>query len=118
MLESFLRSPKAKSETLDYLGILRDGKCISFEAKSTTNKTSFPLSQIKPYQFDLHKEIRQYTKEVFYIIRFKTLNRFFIITSDEIDKFIEHNERKSIPISMLGSSIGKEMIDLDILKYI
>ena len=110
--------PKSRSEALDYLGILKDGRCISFEAKSTTNKTSFPLSQIKPYQFELHKEIRQYTKEVFYIIRFKTLGRYFLVTSDEIDSFIENNERKSIPISDFGTTIGIEMQDLDILKYL
>ena len=110
--------PKAKSEALDYLGILKDGRCISFEAKSTTNKTSFPLSQIKEYQFKLHKEIRQYTKEVFYIIRFKTLGRYFLVTSDEIDLFIENNDRKSIPIGEFGKSIGIEMEDLDILKYL
>ncbi|MGL5713507.1 MAG: Holliday junction resolvase RecU [Paraclostridium sp.] len=110
--------PKAKSEALDYLGILKDGRCISFEAKSTTNKTSFPLSQIKDYQFELHKEIRRYTKEVFYIIRFKELGRYFLVTSDEIDKFIEENERKSIPIGMFGDLVGKEMFDLDILKYL
>ena len=60
--------PKAKSEALDYLGILSTGECITFEAKSSNNKTSFPLSQIKEYQFELHKEIRNYTKKVFYII--------------------------------------------------
>ena len=110
--------PKAKSECLDYLGILKNGRCISFEAKSTTNKTSFPLSQIKDYQFELHKEIRKYTKEVFYIIRFKELGRYFLVTSDEIDKFIQENDRKSIPIGMFGVNIGKEMYDLDILKYL
>ena len=110
--------PKAKSECLDYLGILKNGRCISFEAKSTTNKTSFPLSQIKDYQFELHKEIRKYTKEVFYIIRFKELGRYFLVTSDEIDKFIQENDRKSIPIGMFGVTIGKEMYDLDILKYL
>ena len=110
--------PKAKSECLDYLGILKNGRCISFEAKSTTNKTSFPLSQIKDYQFELHKEIRKYTKEVFYIIRFKELERYFLVTSDEIDRFIQENDRKSIPIGMFGVTIGKEMYDLDILKYL
>ena len=54
--------PRAKSEALDYLGILSTGECVTFEAKSSNNKTSFPLSQIKEYQFELHKEIRNYTK--------------------------------------------------------
>lgn len=110
--------PKAKSQCLDYLGICKDGSCLSFEAKSTNNKTSFPLSQIKDYQFGLHKEIRMYAKKVFYIIRFKKLKRYFLVDSFEIDKFIEVNERKSIPINMFGNEIGIEMNDLDILKHI
>ena len=110
--------PRAKSEALDYLGILSTGECITFEAKSSNNKTSFPLSQIKEYQFELHKEIRNYTKKVFYIIRMKALGKFYLVTSDEIDEFMENSERKSIPVSMLGDSIGVEMQDLDILKYL
>ena len=110
--------PRAKSEALDYLGILSTGECVTFEAKSSNNKTSFPLSQIKEYQFELHKEIRNYTRLVFYIIRMKSLGRFFLVTSDEIDEFMNTSERKSIPVSMLGDSIGVEMQDLDILKYL
>ena len=41
-----------------------------------------------------------------------------IIALDEIDKFIQENDRKSIPIGMFGVTIGKEMYDLDILKYL
>ena len=36
--------PKKKSPCLDYIGILPNGKSIVFEAKTTANKTSFPLS--------------------------------------------------------------------------
>ena len=110
--------PRAKSEALDYLGILSTGECVTFEAKSSNNKTSFPLSQIKEYQFELHKEIRNYTKKVFYIIRMKALGKFYLVTSDEIDSFMLNNERKSIPASMLGKNIGVEMEDLDVLKYL
>ena len=110
--------PKAKSEALDYLGILSTGECITFEAKSSNNKTSFPLSQIKEYQFELHKDIRNYTKKVFYIIRMKALGKFYLVTSDEIDDFMKSSERKSIPASMLGVDIGIEMNDLDVLKYL
>ena len=48
----------------------------------------------------------------------KALGRFFLVTSDEIDDFMKTSERKSIPVSMLGDSIGVEMQDLDILKYL
>ena len=53
---------------------------------------------------------------IYVAIRFKTLGRYFLVTSDEIDSFIENNERKSIPISDFGTTIGIEMQDLDILK--
>ena len=46
----------------------------------------------------------------------KSLGKFYLVTSDEIDYFMENNERKSIPVSMLGVDIGVEMNDLDVLK--
>lgn len=55
---------------------------------------------------------------MFYIIRFKELGRYFLVTSDEIDNFIKNNDRKSIPIGDFGNKIGIEMFDLDILKYL
>ena len=122
--------PKAKSEALDYLGILKDGRCISFEAKSTTNKTSFPLSQIKPYQFELHKEIRQYTKEVFYIIRFKTLgfpaaitaiialihDVLFIIAIYGIIKFPINTTFVAVALTIIGYSINDTIIVYDRIR--
>ena len=44
---------------LDFVGTLKDGRTIFVEAKSTANKTSFPLSMIKPHQYDLALESRR-----------------------------------------------------------
>ena len=48
----------------------------------------------------------------------KSLGKFYLVTSDEIDEFMENSKRKSIPASMLGVDIGVEMDDLDVLKYL
>ena len=44
---------------------------ITLKAKTIANKTSFPLSNIKDYQYDLIKEISQYANNVFFIIEFR-----------------------------------------------
>ena len=60
--------PKKQSPCLDYIGILPNGKSIVFEAKTTKNTASFPLKNIKPYQFELIKEINYYVDCVFFIL--------------------------------------------------
>ena len=44
---------RQKSDCLDFLGLMPDGRGIVFEAKTTKNKTSFPLSNIQGYQYEL-----------------------------------------------------------------
>ena len=109
--------PKKKSPCLDYIGILPNGKSIVFEAKTTANKTSFPLSNIKDYQYDLIKEINHYVNCVFFIIEFRELNETYLVSGNAILDFKENNERKSIPYKEF-KNIGILMNDLDVLKYI
>jgi len=109
--------PKKQSPCLDYIGILPNGKAIVFEAKTTANKTSFPLSNIKDYQYDLIDEISQYVNNVFFIIEFRELNEVYLVEGQKIKEFKENNERKSIPYKEFNN-IGILMEDLDVLKYI
>ena len=109
--------PKKQSPCLDYIGILEDGKVIVFEAKTTANKTSFPLSNIKDYQFDLIDEINHYVDCVFFIIEFREYNEVYLVKGDTIKEFKENNTRKSIPYNEF-KKIGKLMNDLDVLKYL
>ena len=109
--------PKKQSPCLDYIGILPNGEAIVFEAKTTKNKTSFPLSNIKNYQYDLINEIQNYVNNVFFIIEFRELNEVYLVSGEEIEKFKENNERKSIPYKEF-KNIGILMNDLDVLKYI
>ena len=109
--------PKKQSPCLDYIGILPNGKSIVFEAKTTKNTSSFPLKNIKPYQFELIKEINHYVDCVFFIIEFRELNETYLVSGNAILDFKENNERKSIPYKEF-KNIGILMEDLDVLKYI
>ena len=109
--------PKKQSPCLDYIGILPNGKSIVFEAKTTKNTSSFPLKNIKPYQFELIKEINYYVDCVFFIIEFRELNETYLVSGNAILNFKENNTRKSIPYKEF-KNIGILMEDLDVLKYI
>ena len=109
--------PKKQSPCLDYIGILPNGKSIVFEAKTTKNTSSFPLKNIKPYQFELIKEINHYVDCVFFIIEFREMNETYLVSGNAILDFKENNTRKSIPYKEF-KNIGILMEDLDVLKYI
>lgn len=110
---------RQKSDCLDFLGLMPDGKGIVFEAKTTKNKTSFPLSNIQEYQYQLADELLGYVKSVFYIVEFRELNEIYLVHSNKIKEFINNNERKSIPISWFRKNENAILMeDLDILKYL
>ena len=110
---------RQKSDCLDFLGLMPDGKGIVFEAKTTKNKTSFPLSNIQEYQYKLADELLGYVQSVFYIVEFRELNEIYLVHSNKIKEFINNNERKSIPVSWFREKENATLMeDLDILKYL
>ena len=62
---------RQKSDCLDFLGLMPDGKGIVFEAKTTKNKTSFPLNNIQQYQYQLADELLRNVQSVFNIVEFR-----------------------------------------------
>ena len=110
---------RQKSDCLDFLGLMPNGKGIVFEAKTTKNKTSFPLSNIQEYQYKLADELLGYVQSVFYIVEFRELNEIYLVHSNKIKEFINNNERKSIPVSWFREKENATLMeDLDILKYL
>ena len=110
---------RQKSDCLDFLGLLPNGKGIVFEAKTTKNKTSFPLNNIQEYQYKLADELLEYVQSVFYIVEFRELNEIYLVHSSKIKEFINNNERKSIPINWFRDNDNATLMqDLDILKYL
>lgn len=117
---------KKKSESLDYAGVLKDGKFITFELKSyaafTKGKKSispFPLNNIAGYQYELAESLSAYTDKIFYIIqaRLENHNEHYMIHWKKVKEFKDNAGRKSIPYEQLGE-VGILIEDLDFLKYI
>lgn len=83
--------------TLDYNGVYK-GKYIEFDAKETTSKTSFPLSNIHPHQLKHISNVLDNQGIAFLIVRFSSLNEDYLIMGGDILDYINKMTRKSIPI--------------------
>ena len=83
--------------TTDYNGIYK-GKYIDFEAKETTSKTSFPLSNIHNHQIEHLKKVDEHSGIAFLIVRFTNLNVTYYLSFKDLQKFINNNKAKSIPL--------------------
>ncbi len=92
--EAFFKEPS----TTDYNGLYK-GMYIDFEAKETTSKTSFPLSNIHKHQISHIKNINDNGGIVFLIVRFVSLNKNFILMGNDFIDFLKNNDRKSIPLN-------------------
>lgn len=91
--EAYFKTPS----TTDYNGIYR-GKYIDFEAKETENKTMFPVSNIHYHQIEHIRKIINHGGIAFLIIRFKKLNKCFLLKGEDFITLID-NKKRSIPIS-------------------
>ncbi len=84
---------------VDYVGVSH-GRAIAIEAKSTTNRTSFPLSMIQDHQIDFLQQFKDQGGLSFFIIEFSKLGEIYFVTFEFVMKWIEQAEsggRKSIP---------------------
>ncbi len=91
--EAYFKEPS----TTDYNG-LYNGKYIDFEAKETTSSTSFPLSNIHKHQIEHIKHIIDNGGIGFLIVRFSSLNRDYVLMGEDLIRFLDENDRKSIPL--------------------
>ena len=92
--DAYFQSPS----TTDYNG-LYIGNYIDFEAKETTSKTSFPLSNIHKHQIKHMEKVINHHGICFIIIRFTRLNETYLLFAKDFISFIDNNPRKSIPIN-------------------
>lgn len=94
--EAYFRTPS----TTDYNGVF-NGCYIDFDAKETKNKTSFPLSNVHAHQISHMRASTLQGGICFLLIRFSTLNRYFVLPFEVIDSAwtaMETGSRKSIPL--------------------
>lgn len=105
--EAYFRTPS----TTDFNGVWQ-GKYIDFEAKETKSATSFPLQNIHDHQVEHMKSASDQGGVVFFIVKFTSLDRYFIVPYDSFEKYWERMKlggRKSI------SLIEFEAMSLEIL---
>lgn len=73
--EAYFRTPS----TTDYNGVYR-GYHIDFEAKETTNKTSFPLQNIHAHQVEHMRQVAQHGGIAFLLLRFKGRDETYLLS--------------------------------------
>ncbi|MDE6284866.1 MAG: Holliday junction resolvase RecU [Bacilli bacterium] len=88
--DAFYKTPS----TLDFNGIYK-GHYIEFDAKETTNKTSFPLANIHEHQLTHIKNVINHGGIAFLIIKIN--NEYYFLNGTDLLDFIKENIRKSIP---------------------
>ena len=92
--DAFYKMPS----TLDFNGLYK-GYYIEFDAKVTTNKTSFPLNNIHPHQILHIRRVIMHGGITFLIILIN--NIVYLLKGSDFLAFIDNNERKSIPYSYI-----------------
>lgn len=85
-----------KQSTTDYNGVYK-GKYIDFEAKSTKNKTSFPLANISLHQITHLENVLKNGGIAFFIIEFWSFAEIFLLDASYVIDFYKNNLRRSIP---------------------
>lgn len=69
---------KEKAEWTDYTGVYQ-GRSIIFDAKETSNKTSFPLANIEPHQYATLKSFANNGAVAFLLIYFKVHDKYYLL---------------------------------------
>lgn len=110
-----------KKAAPDFMGTVQGGRSVAFDCKTTEQK-SFPLKNIleRPHQMQQLAKQKNLGGIAFYLIEFKTENRYFVLTIPELEKAIESMEnggRKSIPLADLKHEVKASRLNcLDYLQ--
>ena len=80
--EAYFKTPS----TTDFNGVYQ-GTYIDFEAKETTNKTSFPLANVHAHQMDHIFAVAKQGGFAFLLIKFSTLDEVYLLTADTLRQF-------------------------------
>ena len=88
--EAYFRVPS----TTDFNGVF-NGRYIDFEAKETTNKTLFPLSNLHGHQVKHMEKAAKQGGIVFLLVKFSQLNEIYLLPYEKLAQFWqEYNEGK------------------------
>jgi len=92
--EAYFKTPS----TTDFNGVYK-GLYIDFEAKETTNKTTFPLTNVHAHQVQHIIAVTEQKGFAFLLVKFSKLDEVYLLKSDTLKQFWKEYEkgiRKSI----------------------
>lgn len=92
-----------QASTTDYNGVYK-GYYLDFEAKETRNRTSFPLKNFHEHQIIHLDQCLQQDGICFTIIRFVSLNRYFITPASFIIHAWNDKSKKSLTLTEIESN--------------
>ena len=96
-----------KKSGVDFVGIVATGRPIAIEAKSTNERTRFPLSLIEPHQAAFLQQFHMLGGIAFVLIDFVKLGRVYRLPYCMLSEYLEaagNGGRKSIPIQEIESN--------------
>ena len=96
-----------KKSTVDFVGTVKDGRYVCFDAKETTTG-NLPLKNIKDHQLKHLKNTYHLGGMAFLVIWFREKEKCYALGYEYIEKFMNEETRKSIPISYC-EKYGKEI---------
>ena len=109
--DGYYKSPS----TLDFNGLYK-GKYIEFDAKETANKTSFPISNVHNHQIKHIRNITNHGGIAFLIIMMN--NNYYLLPGNNFLRFLDNNDRKSIPYEYIVEKSFPLNVSLRGLDYL
>lgn len=90
----------------DFMGVVAGGRAIGFDCKSTKGK-NLPLKNImdRPHQLQQLTKMHKLGGIAFYLVGFEDLDRYFVLTIPELERFLATEARKSIPIDYFKKEV-------------
>lgn len=91
------------ASTTDYNGVYK-GLYIDFEAKETTNKTSFPLANLPEHQRVHMRQCITQGGLSFLIVSFKVHQEVYLLPFQKVDHFLDSSEKQSLPYEWIKTN--------------
>jgi recombination protein U len=91
-----------KKSTVDFGGTAAK-MSIWFDVKVTTNKTSFPLSNLHKHQIEYLQSVHKQGGKAFFLIHSEVNKRTWLIWIDDLINYMNTNTRKSILFTWMDS---------------
>lgn len=97
--------------SLDFNGIIKEGKHIDFDTKDTQIKTRFPFGNVLGHQFEYMKEIDKYGGITFLLVRFRLHKEVYVLRYLDIQEYLSDNiGKKSIPYNYFKTKLIKNKV--------